>query len=312
MVILNLILFLAFLVVLVKSSDYAVIYSSRLAKRFHLPEFVVSFFIIAIISALPEATIAIISALDGTPELGFGTLLGSNIADLTLIFGIVALFSSGGLKVKSKILQNNIFYLGLLLLPLILGIDGKFSRIDGAILITSGLIFLFMIYRESKKFTKKFNHTERGPFLKSSILLLLSLGIALASAKFTVDYAINFAYDINIPAILIGITIIALGTCLPELIISIRAVKKNLDEIALGDILGTVITDATIILGLVALISPFSYELQNIYITGTAMFLAGLTAMIFMKSDQSLNKTEGLLLMLFYVIFVFLEFILTH
>jgi cation:H+ antiporter len=298
--------------VLIKCADYSIRYSSRLAKILRFPEFIVSFFIIALISVLPEATISIISSFNGEPELGLGTLLGSNVADLTLVFGIVALFSSGGIKVKSKILRNNLFYLILLLFPLILGFDGKFSRIDGAILILAGIIFFIRIYFESKKFHKKFNHTQKGSFLKSLLLLILSLGVLLTSAFFTVRYATNFANDLKFPPILIGITILALGTCLPELIFSIKAVKKNHDGLALGDILGTVVTDATIVLGIVALISPFSYNLLNFYIIGSAMFVAGTLVMIFMKSEKTINKQEGLLLVLAYILFVVVEFLVSN
>ena len=308
MIIINLLLFLIFLLLLIKCAGYAIKYSSRLAKVLHFPEFIVSFFIIALISVLPEATISVISALNGEPELGLGTLLGSNVADLTLVFGIVALFSSSGIKVKSKILSNNFYYLVLLLFPLILGFDGKFSRIDGTILVLLGILFFVKIYADSHRFHKKFNHPQKEPVFKSLSLLILSLGILLLSAFLTVKFAVNFAKDAKLPAILIGLTIISLGTCLPELIFSIKAVRKNHDSLALGDILGTVITDATIILGLVALISPFSYNPYNIYITGTAMFLAGIFVTAFMKSDRSINKREGVLLIFFYVLFVFIEF----
>lgn len=310
MILINLLLFLAFLVLLIKCANYAIRYSSRLAKTLHLQEFIVSFFIIALISVLPEATISIISAINGEPSLGLGSLLGSNVADLTIVMGIVALFSYNGIKVKSKILRNNFFYLILLLFPLILGFDGKFSRIDGIILILLGCLFFAKIYMESARFHKKFNHQKDEPFYKSLIFLILSLGLILLSAFFTVTFAVNFAKDIKLPTVLIGLTVIALGTCLPELVFSIKAVKKNHDGLALGDILGTVITDATIVLGVVALISPFSYNPYNIYITGTAMFLAGVFLTIFMKSEKTLNKLEGVLLILFYILFIFIEFVM--
>jgi len=308
MIIVNLLFFLVFLFVLTRCAEYSIRYSSGLAKILHFPEFIVSFFIIALISVLPEATISIISAFNGEPELGLGTLLGSNVADLTLVFGIVALFSSKGIKVKSKILRNNFFYLILLLFPLILGFDGRFSRVDGLILILLGGSFFARIYSESNKFRKKFSNTGKEPFFKSFIFLIISLGILLLSAFLTVRFAVNFAYDAKLPAILIGITIVALGTCLPELIFSIKAVRKNHDGLALGDLLGTVITDATIILGLVAMISPFSYNPYHIYITGIAMFLAGVIVTIFMKSDKTLSKLEGVLLIFLYILFVFVEF----
>jgi cation:H+ antiporter len=296
------------LLILIKCADYAIIYSSRLAKVLHFPEFIVSFFIIALISVLPEATISVISAFNGEPELGLGTLIGSNVADLTIVFGIVALFSSNGIKVKSKILRNNFYYLFLLLFPLVLGFDGRLSRVDGLILILAGFLFFVKIYRDSHKFHKKFNHTKKEPAFTSLLLLMLSLVLLLLSAFLTVKFAVNFANDARLPSILIGVTIIALGTCLPELIFSIKSVRINRDGLALGDILGTVVNDVTIILGIVALIAPFDYNPFNIYLTGTAMFLAGVFVIGFMKSDKSINKKEGIILILIYILFVIVEF----
>jgi cation:H+ antiporter len=311
MVIANLVLFLIFLVITIKAADHSIKYSSRIARKFRLPEFIVSFFIIAFISVLPEATLSIISAFKGSPGLGLGTLLGSNIADLTLVFGITALFSNGGIKVRSKILRNNFFYLILLIFPLILGLDGKFSRIDGSILVLLGIIFFIRIYNQSHKFSKKFKYEKKDHFIKNSIFLILSLSLLILGAFMVVKYSLLFAEDIKIPEIIIGITILAFGTCLPELVFSINAVKKNHDELALGDVLGTVVTDSTIVLGLVALISPFSYDVRNIYLLGGAMFIAGIFATLFMKSDKTIKKGEGVLLIIAYILFVMLEFLIT-
>lgn len=313
MIFINLAFFLASLFILIKCAGHAVKYSSRLAKALHFPEFIISFFLIALISVLPESTISVISAINGEPELGLGTLLGSNVADLTLVFGIVALFSLTGIKVKSKILSNNFYYLVLLLFPLILGFDGMLSRVDGMILVLSGLLFFVKIYMDSRRFHhKQFNYTKQEPFVRSLVLLIINLIILLLSASFTVKFAVNFANEASFPPILIGLTIIAMGTCLPELVFSIKAVKKKRDSLALGDILGTVVTDATIILGLVALISPFSYNPNNIYLIGMAMFLAGVLVTIFMKSDKSINKKEGILLIFFYILFIFVEFFMNN
>jgi cation:H+ antiporter len=298
--------------ILIKCADYSIKYSSRLGRALHFPEFIVSFFIIALISVLPESTISIISAFDGKPELGLGTLLGSNIADLTLVFGIIALVSSNGINVKSKILKNNFYYLILFLFPLLLGFDGVFSRIDGLILILAGSLFFIKIYRDSNRFHKKFNNAQRQPFFKSLFFLILSFGILLLSAFFTVKFAVDFSNDVKIPAVIVGLTIIALGTCLPELIFSIKAVKKNHSDLALGDLLGTVITDSTIILGLVALIFPFSYNPYTIYVTGTVMFLSGILVVSFMRSERVLSKKEGIFLILFYILFIFVEFFVNN
>lgn len=311
-ILLNLGLSILFLLTLIKFAGYAIKYSSKIARALHMQEFIVSFFIIAVVSVLPEATISLMSAIKGDSQLALGTLLGSNVADLTLVFGIVALFSSGGIKVKSKILSDNFLYLILLFFPLLLGFDGKLSRLDGVILLLLGIFFFFKIYRESRKFSKKFKEAKKEPFVKSLILLLLILAVILVSAFFTVKYAENFAEDIKIPAMLIGVTVLALGTCLPELAFSIKAIRKNHDQLALGDILGTVVTDGTIILGLVAIINPFIYNPVRMYVLGGAVFLAAIFTFSFMKSEKSIDKKEGLVLIFFYIFFIIMQFLLNR
>lgn len=311
MIIINLILCVLFLFILIKSANYAIKYSSRLAKNYRIPEFIVSFFIIALISILPETTISIISAIKGQSRLGLGTLLGSNVADLTLVLGIVALFSSNGVKVKSKILRNNLFYLILLLFPLLLGWDGRFSRVDGLILFISGSLFFVKLYFENRKFHREYSEVKREPSSRSLMFLILSMGVLLASAFFTVKYAVNLANDIKLPVILIGLTIISLGVCLPEMTFSLKAIKKKHGDLALGDIMGTVIADATIVLGIVILIAPFNYNVYNLYVTAAGMFFAGIFVITFMNSEHTLSKKEGIVLLLFYVAYIILEFIVT-
>ena len=312
MIIINLILFAISLVVLIRFAEYAIKHASRISHAMKLPEFVVSFFIVALISVLPEATIAILSAIKGETSLALGTLLGANVVDLTLVFGIVTFFSSGGIKVKSKILEDNYLYLIILIFPLLLGLDGNFSRIDGIILFLTGLLFFLKVYLDRGKFKKEFKSSKKEPLLKSTILLIFSLIFVLLGAYFTIKFAVNFAEEIRMPKIIIGITIIALGTCFPELIFSIKAVKQSKDDLALGDLLGTIITNATILLGIIAIIQPFNHNTKDLLVTGGAMFVAGILVTTFMKSDKTLKKTEGLVLILFYILFVFTEFIVNH
>src|SRR3989344_2198677 len=305
--ILNLILFLVMLFGLIKSSQYAIDYSAKLAKSLHLSEFLISFFIIAIISTFPETTIGIVSALEGIPEFGLGTLFGGNIADLTLVLGLVALFSKKDLFVRSNILRKNLFYLFLLFLPVLLGFDGRYSRIDGIILIGSCVLFFFNLYIESGMFKKKYNGEQKS--VKNILLLILSLIILLLTAYFTVKFGVNFAYDINIPPVLVGLVLVSLGTCLPELFFSIRAVRNNHNNLAIGDLLGTVVIDSTLVIGIISVINPFTFNKSLIYIAGFSMFIAGVIAMIFLKSNKRLSKKEAIWLLLFYFAYLALELI---
>jgi len=293
----------------VKSAEYAVNSSSKIAKLFNVSEFIVSFFIISVISVLPESTVSVVSALKGVPEFGLGTLLGSNVTDLSLVFGIVALFSLSGVKVKSEVLKNDTFYLILLFVPLILGIDGHLSRADGVLLVLSGIVFFMTLSIESRMFKKKYNNVESRRWVKNFIILVISVGLLIVGAHYTVKFGVDFANDVSIPPSLIALTIVAVGTCLPELVFSLKAVKTRHDELALGDILGTVITDATIIIGIIALINPFYFDPKIVYITGIMMLIAGALVIAFIKSGKVLSKKEGLYLVMFYVLYLMIEFI---
>lgn len=312
MVLESLFFFVVAFVVLLKSADFATIYASRLAKAFHLSEFVVSFFIVAVISVLPESTIAIMSSFSGSPQFGLGTLLGSNVADLTLVFGIIVLFSAKGLVIKSEIIKKDFFYLFLLLFPILLGFDGHFSRADGLILVMGGSLFFYTIYVESRRFHKKFNGVKNHHAFKNFALLVLSVAVMLLGAHYSAKFGIQFANLLGVPPVLIGLTLVSAGTCLPELMFALRAVNLNYSGLALGDVLGNVIIDATIIVGILALIKPFSFDPVVIEVTGLAMFLAGVLLISFMRSGRILSKKEGVVLLFVYILFLIVQFLISR
>lgn len=312
MLIINLPLFLVSIAVLVLSARQAVKYASRIARVFHISEFIVSFFVIAVISCFPEGTVSVVSAINGVPDFGLGALLGSNVADLALVMGIVALFSAKGITIKNEILRNDLLYLVLLLVPILLGFDGHFSRIDGLLLILSGVIFFITLSIQSRMFTQIFDGAKNRKWALNSFLLVISLAFLLASAYGTVKFGVDFADDVMIPPFLVAITIVAIGTCLPELIFSIKAVKAGHNKLALGDVLGTVIIDATILVGIIALINPFAFNPTIIYVTGIMMFIAGALVTLFIKSGKMLTKKEGIYLLLFYLASVIIQFIVNQ
>lgn len=309
MIIINLLLFLLALFILVKAAEYSTSYSSKIAGIFHLSEFLVSFFIVAVISVFPEGTISIFSAVNNVPQFGLGTLLGSNVADLTLVFGVVALISGRGIRVRSVILKRDILYLLLLVFPVILGLDGEYSRVEGVLLMATGLFFFFTLSIEGHMFKVHIEKLRDKSVIKKIFFLLISLGILLISGYYTVEFGVRFANEIGVPAILVSLTIVSVGSCLPELMFSIKAVKANHDALAMGDIMGTVITDATIVLGIMILIRPFYFNPMLIYITGAAMILAALLIILFVTTGRLITKKEAILLLVFYAFYLIVEFI---
>ena len=301
------IVFLVACVVLYKSGAYAVKAVAHLARVMHATEFVTSFILIAFVSSLPEAFISIVSAIKGDPSLGIGTLLGSNIADLTLILGIVGL-AGKRLPIHSSIIRRDIFFVALTILPVLLGLDGTLSRIDAVALITAGIAFVYVLMKERPYFHEE--HHEYNHLAKSITVLIVSLTLLLLSANAIVWSTHSLAIGLGVSSILIGLVFTALGTTLPELTFSLQSIKKKHASLALGDILGVVVVDATIMVGITALIAPITLNLAIFGIIALFTVFAAVFAMLFMRSGEKLNQEESLALIFFYLAFVLVQFLM--
>lgn len=303
----NIFILVVSLFLVIKGATVATKYSVRLADSFRLSKYTIGFIIIAIISILPETFISINAAIKGIPEFGLGMLFGSNVADMTIVFLIILMFSKKGIKIKNKTLKNNRLYPFLLLLPLILGLDGNFSRVDGATLIVVGAVFYYMSFRREIDVSEIVkNHNGR---YKNFLLLIGGMAVMLLGAHFTVTSAAALANILGINPILIGMLVVGLGTTLPEMMFALKSVENREDELAVGDILGTVLADATVVVGILALINPFSFPQKIIYITGVFMVVASILMFGLMSSGRLLSKKEGWLLFFFWMSFVLVEFI---
>lgn len=299
---LSLLLLTLSLFLVIKSAVYAIRYSTYVSEHMHLSKHLVGFVIVAIISVLPETLISVVSAIEGTPSLGLGTLFGSNVADLTLVFAIILFASNHNIKIQSKILKMNSLYIVTLLIPIIFGLDGEYSRIEGAVLILAGLAFYLHILQNESNTASTTKSREFS--WKYIVYLLASLAAMLLGAYFTVHFGVELANSLEVNPILVGLLIVGLGTTLPEMFFSLKAVQKNQDDLALGDLLGTVMTDGTIVVGIMALIQPFTFDKHIVYMTGFCMVSACILLFYLMKSGRVLTKKEGFILLLFYAVFI--------
>ena len=278
--------------------------STFIARAIGISKYTIGFFVVAVISILPELLISFTAAYKGTPSLGLGTLLGSNVADLTLIFALIVLISGKDIKIELSTLKKNRFYPFLLSLPIILGLDGRLTRTDGLALMLAGVFFYISSFKNEYQ-TEPKNGEKIG--IENIISFLFGLALLLLGSHFTVKYALELAGSFAIPPALIGILIIGLGTTMPEFFFSLKSVKKRHDEMAVGDILGTVLADATVVIGLIALISPFSFAPKLIAVSGMFMITGGGLLFYFFKNDKKLSKREAIILIFFWLAFVITE-----
>jgi len=292
---------------LVQGSTLATKYAASVAVSFRLSRYTIGFLVIAGISILPETMVSLNAAFAGVPAFGLGTLLGSNVADLTLIFTLLVFLTGRSVQVEQRILKNHVLYPLILLLPIVLGLDGAFTRIEGAGLLLAGGIFYYLSLRGD--FKSGMQNTKHKIKYREGAYLLGSLVLLLAGAHFVVESATALAVMWNITPVLIGLLIVGLGTTMPELFFAYKALKRQDDSLAIGDVLGTVLADATIVIGLLALVNPFSFPQTMIYIGGLFMVVSSLILFLFMRSGKVFTKNEATVLLLIWLTFILVEVI---
>ncbi len=308
---LHILIFLISVFLIIQGATLSTKFSGKIARHLNLSNYIVGFLIVAIISAIPEAFIGIKTALSGVPSMGLATIFGANIANLTLVFAIIVLVSRRSLKVESKILKNNAIYPFFLLIPIALGLDGSYNRGEGLCLIIIGIIFYYLSFHKSKEAGKRKNPLKINKRIaKDALLFIVSLGVLLLGSHFVIESGIKIAEYFSVSTAIIGLLFVGTGAVIPELLFSISAVKNNQDSLAIGDLLGTVLANATILLGLIAVISPFQFPIKIIYIAGIFMFTAAFMLYYLMKSGRELSRGEAYLLILFWIVFVLMETII--
>ncbi len=292
---------------------------NSLARSTRLGKFAITSFILALATSLPELFVGISAALEKQPNLALGNVLGSNISDLSLVIGGAAIVG-GSLVVAGDFLKEEVFYTFLAgALPLLLLIDNQLSRVEGLL-----LLLIYGVYNYSVLWGKKKRDISENRSIKKILhrlnqknnhkqLAWVFLGAALLlfSADMLVKIATSLAQQIHMPVLFIGLFIVAIGTSLPELSFEIAAVKKKQVSMAFGDLLGSVVANSTLILGITALIQPIYLEKGlNAYLTATIFFaIIFCFFWIFVKSKKRLERWEGFVLLFIYIIFIVTEFL---
>lgn len=309
MAIANLIIFLVSLALLIAAGSILVKSLAKIAAAIKLSEYTIGFILLAFATSLPELFVGISSALNQVPGIILGTIIGSNIANLTIIIGIPILMARG-IKIHSKRTKNDaLWMIALSILPLVLMIIGdSISRIDGIILLLAFGIYIYKIIKEGKRFSKeiKSNMTKKAVFVYT-LLFVVSIFLLHQSSNLVVEYAEKIAFNMSLPPIMIGLFLIAIGTSLPELVSGITAVLSNYDEMSVGNIIGSVISNSTLVIGVSAVIYPITASLLPFIISATFFFAVSVVFTAFVEEGDDMSWMEGLALVSLYIFFLIVE-----
>ncbi|WP_455281276.1 sodium:calcium antiporter [[Eubacterium] cellulosolvens] len=299
-----LILFIS-LAVLVKSSDVVSDSASNIAQITGIGQLAIGFLMLSIITSLPELAIAIFSVQCGDTGIAVGTLFGSNIANIGLVLGITAVVSTTTMVIS----QNSLKKLALMmfaptLIPIMILLSPEAWRITGVILLGTFALFCFYIVR-SKTTTgvPKKKITSRRTIAKDLGIIVACLVAIIISANYVVDSAIKIATTFRIDKLVIGATIVAVGTSLPELSVTLAAARKKHMDLALGNILGSCFTNLTLILGfsLVASACPVNTTIFFELIIILSIINLALWRML---ADSKISFMDGFVLIFLYLIFL--------
>jgi cation:H+ antiporter len=316
-ILLYILIFIGSCLVLVKAGAWSVKTLIRIAQFLRWKEFFVSFILMAFATSLPELFVGISSALHGVPEISLGDIIGSNVINLTLVIGIAAILAKG-LRLKSVVAKRDSLYTAFIaILPVIALLDGVISRADAVILILVTVFYFQQVFSQKEAFTKIFKDTfERRTaklwrrFFLDILLFAGSIFLLLFSAEGIIRSVVYFANFVDVPLFFIGIVFVSLGTNLPELTFGVKSVMMGRKQMVLGNVMGSVVVNSSLVIGTVALIHPIRVTNFSPFIIGIAFtFLAAISFYFFARQENQISTKEGKILIAIYVIFILFEII---
>lgn len=287
---------------LVKGADWFVDGASGLARKLGIPQLVIGLTIVAMGTSLPEAAVSISAALRGNAEITIGNIVGSNILNILIILGVTALIAT--LKVADSTVRYEIpFMIVVTFVLLWLGYTGgQVTRLEGIILWVLFLLYLRYLYMMAKRGKEEEREAEQLSTAKIIGLILAGIVMIVAGSNFAVEGASNLAKALGISQRFIGLTIVALGTSLPELVTSVSAARKHNADIAIGNIVGSNIFNILFIVGTTALITPVTFA--SGFVVDTLIAAAvGILLFVCVARTKELRKKAGIVMLLAYILY---------
>lgn len=305
---------------LVKGADFLVDGASGVAKRFHIPEIIIGLTIVSIGTSMPELFVSITSAIDGYSDMAIGNVIGSNLCNLLLILGISATINPIIFKKETKLIEIPIC-LGTSIVFLILAnIGNSISRIDAIILIALFIAFIcytIMMAKKGEDFDEiseeeKQRSAEEGKKRKiivNIIYIIIGIIALKIGGDLVVEHSEKIAKMFNVSDKIIGLTIVAIGTSLPELVTSVTAALKKNSDIAIGNIIGSNIFNMLLIIGAAAAISPMNYNTSYNLQMGI-LIVATIVLGIFPYTDRKDEMTisNGITYLMLYALYMVMLF----
>ncbi len=312
--ILEVVLVILGFILLIKGADFLVDGSSNIAKKFHIPEIIIGLTIVSIGTSMPELFVSITSALEEHSDMAVGNVIGSNLCNLLLILGLSAVIKKIEFKRETRLIEIPIMLLVTILLLVMSNTDRTITHQEGIILIIWFVLFiLYTIYmaKKGEQFDKENtivemnSNTSNTKIIQDILYIILGIVGLKIGGDLVVNNSIEIARNMHISEKIISLTIIAVGTSLPELVTSITAAFKNNSDIAIGNIVGSNIFNILLILGTSAVLSPIAYSVSyNNQLLVLIISTILLALFPFIGEKNTMTRGNGLSYLIIYIIYL--------
>ena len=299
-------LFAVGLIALLKGADVFTDYSSRMAKALGISPFIIGVTLVGFATSLPEMSVSVTASYLESGALALGNVIGSNIANIGLVMGIAAI---GIIKVRKEEMVECLLMIGLSLLAVIVMVYG-IERWEGFLLFSFIFFYLFDVIRiESKKARANHQKKHSSFWLKSVLVCVVCVVGVIVGSRLVVNSAMVFATAFGVSEAIIGITLVAVGTSLPELSTTLVAIFRKRHHIALGNIVGSNMFNISAVLGSAALAHRISVPSGMFFSEIPIMFGFSILLYVFMKSGNKIDRKEGVFLLICYLAFIISRFL---
>ena len=303
-IILNVVLLLAAIVIVLWGADKFTDGASSMARRWNVSELIIGLTVVAMGTSMPEFVVSFFSALEGSGDMSVGNVVGSNIFNSLVIIGVSALFMSLILT-KKLITRDVIFVVCATLILISLSVDGVVSLFDALVLLMCFAMFMVYSFNTSKNEPQE--ESEQKSVIygwgKTLLFVILGIGCLIGGGELLVSSASKLATLCGISERVIGLTILAAGTSLPELATSVVAARKGSKGLALGNVIGSNLFNIFLILGVSALVNPLSIKGIGTMDWGVLM-LSSILLFIFGRTGHKITKSEGIVLIAIYILYI--------
>ena len=306
-------------ILLIKGADFLVEGSSNIAKRFHIPEIIIGLTIVSIGTSMPELFISTTSSINGYSDMSIGNIIGSNVCNLLLILGLSAMIRPIKFQRETRLIEMPMCLIITIIFMVFCNTSGTIQKSEALILIILFVMFLvytIIIGKNGEKFDKDEEclkiqtESKRISIIKETILIILGIIGLKIGGDLIVDNALIIARQFNVSEKIIGLTILAIGTSLPELVTSVTAAIKGNSDIAIGNIIGSNIFNTLLIIGIAALISPLAYNFTyNIQMAILIMAMLVLTLFPVIPPKNEMSRINGAVYLILYLIYMVILFI---